>query len=67
MFQFAAVKVTDGVETFPSVSFDDDIPITTLAVGWLLRAMVKVACPPSSVVLPEIGDTITPALSSSIN
>ena len=39
--------------------------MVTSAVGWLVSTTVKLALPPASPVVPEIADTVTPALSSS--
>src|SRR5258706_246688 len=64
-FQFAAVKVSEDVETVPSVVSFDAIEIVTLAVGWLVSTTLKLAVPPASVVLPLIAETVIPAVSLS--
>ena len=67
IFQFAVVKITDDVETEPSVTLEEEIPIVTLAVGWEVSTMVKLSVPPASVViLPLVGLTVIPATSLSI-
>ena len=42
-FQFKGVKVTEAGKTVPSSMLDDEMPMVTSAVGWLLRTRVKVA------------------------
>jgi hypothetical protein len=52
-------------DTSPSPVFDVVTGMVTLADGWLLRLMVKVAVPPFSFVFPEIVETMNPATSLS--
>ncbi len=67
MLHVAEVKVMEVGLTVPSAVLLDDKPMVTSAVGWLLRTMVKVACPPDSdVVSPEVGATVIPASSLSV-
>ncbi len=67
VFQFAGVNITEAGATVPSVKSLDESPIATLAVGWLVSAIVNVAVPPPSVVVrPEIGITVIPAVSLSV-
>ena len=55
------------VETVPSPVLPEEIPMVTLAVGLEVRTSVNVAVPPASVVVkPEVGDTVMPAVSSSV-
>ncbi len=64
--QFVGVNVRLAGETVPSEVSELLTAIVTSAVGSLIRLIVKVACPPSSVVLPLIFPTVTPATSLSI-
>ena len=67
IFQLAAPKVTLGGETVPSVESLLLRTILTLAVGWEVSTMVKVAWPPASLVTsPEVGLTVIPAVSLSL-
>ena len=53
--------------TVPSLRSLLESPMVTSAVGWLASATVKVAVPPASVVVkPDVGFTVTPAVSSSV-
>lgn len=47
--------------TVPSVVSLELRPMVTLALGRLVSAIVNVAVPPASVVLPLMADTVTPA------
>src|SRR6266545_8053480 len=59
---FAGVKTREAGDTDPSVESLEDRPMVTSAVGTELRATVKVAMPPPSVVVrPEVGVTVMPA------
>ena len=67
VFQLAAVKVRLAGETVPSAVLPDERPIVTLAVGCELSTTVKVAVPPASVVVrPDVGVTVSPAVSLSV-
>ncbi len=65
--QFADVKTTSAGLTVPS-DVSELVRVTvTVAVGWELRTTVKLAVPPASVVTkPDVGLTVTPALSLSL-
>src|SRR3954471_7828885 len=66
-FQLAGVNVSAAGETVPSVVSLEDSAMVTLAVGWALRATVKAAVPPASVVVrPAVGVTVIPAVSLSV-
>ena len=61
------MKVTEAGLTVPSVVSLLERPMVTFAVGWELRTMVNVACPPASVVTrPLTGVTVMPAESLSV-
>jgi hypothetical protein len=65
--QFADVNVRLAAETVPSVVLLLLSPTLTFAVGWLANTTVNVAVPPASVVVsPDVGLTVTPAVSLSI-
>src|SRR5438876_898754 len=67
VFQFADVNVRLAGATVPSAVLLDEIPTETLAVGCELSTTVNVAVPPASVVVrPEVGETVTPAVSLSV-
>ncbi len=60
------MNVNEAGLTVPSAVLFDESPIVTLAEGWLVSTIVKVACPPDSLVTkPEVGFTLIPATSSS--
>src|SRR5581483_903812 len=61
-FQFAGVKVSDEVETVPSVVSLLETGIVTFEVGPAESTTLKLAVPPASVVCtPVVGVTVTPA------
>ncbi len=61
------MKVRLVGKTAPSVGSLEERPMVTPAVGWVSRTTVKVAVPPASVVTsPEVGLTVTHAVSSSV-
>ena len=59
-FQFAAVKVSDGTDTVPSVTSELVREMVTSAVGWLVSTTEKKAVLPASVVMTDSGVTLTP-------
>ncbi len=66
MFQFAGVKVREVVLTVPSPVFEELTGMVTSPVGWLLRAKVKLAVPPDSlVVVPPTTTVEKPTVSLS--
>src|SRR2546430_8996813 len=66
-FQFALVNVTDDAETVPSAVLDEVSENVTLAVGRGFNTIENVAVPPASVVVkPDVGATVTPAVSLSV-
>src|SRR5688572_30146059 len=66
VLQFAAVNVSDVGETVPSVESLDERPTVTSAVGCAASVTVNVAVPPTSVVGPDDGVNVNPAVSSSV-
>ena len=67
VLQLAVLKVTLAGDTLPSLVSLLLRLIRTLAAGWVLSLMVKVAVPPASVVTsPEVGVTVNPATSLSL-
>ncbi len=52
--------------TVPSLVLFEAEAMVTTSVGWEFNLTVKVAVPPASVVLFEIVERITPAVSSSV-
>ena len=65
-FQLTFVKVRLAGLTVPSAALLELSAIVTSAVGWLVSTTVNVAVPPASVVGPEIGETVMPAMSLSV-
>ena len=66
VFQFRFVNVRLAGPTVPSVVSPELRPTVTSAVGRDVSTTVNVAVPPASVVGPEIGETVIPALSLSV-
>ena len=67
MFQFRLVNLRGVGAAAPSVVSLVLRPIVTSAVGRDVSTTVNVAVPPASVVVrPDVGLTVTPALSSSV-
>ena len=67
VLQLTVLKVTLDGDTVPSKILLLLRLITTLAIGWVLSTIVKVAVPPASVVTsPEVGLTVIPTKSLSL-
>ncbi len=64
--QFDDVKVSDVGETVAASVSELDTAMVTFAVGSLVSTTVKLSVPPFSSTVTAVGDTVTPALSSSV-